>query len=154
MFWNFSQNCKRGPFEIFNIHSLARFQTIEGVTTSVRVVVLYISDYFCCFFERRFFFSGFSWTTWWKDFRIYQFWIEGYRVNVLTKQSRAWYKIADWIRNWMNKFKRTSYIYPPSIICSYSLTLISIEILVTFCNFAAKFWSALAFRQCLFNFHS
>ena len=49
----------------------------------------------------------------------------------------------------LNKFTGTSYIYAPSIICSYSRTLISIEILVTSCNFAAKLWSSSAFRQFL-----
>ena len=56
---------------------------------------------------------------------------------------------TNWMRNWMNKFTGTSYIYPLSIICSYSRTLISIEILVTSCNFAAKLWSSSAFRQFL-----
>ena len=113
---------------------------------------LLLGSLFCTFliifvaFWRTFFFSSFSW---WKDFRIYQFWIEVCRVIVLTKQSRIWYKTADWIRYWMNKFTGTSYIYPPSIIFSYSRTLVSIEILVTSCNFAAKLWSSSAFRQFL-----
>ena len=113
---------------------------------------LLLGSLFCTFlivfvaFLKDILLFGFSW---WKDFWIYQFWIEVCRVIVLTKQSRIWYKTAYRIRNWMNKFTGTSYIYPPSIICSYSRTLISIEILVTSCNFAAKFWSSSAIRQFL-----
>ena len=39
----------------------------------------------------------------------------------------------------MNNFIGRSYIYHPSIICSYPRVLISIQILVISCNFAAKF---------------
>ena len=30
-----AENCKRGPFEIFNIHSVAEFQKIEGISFGV-----------------------------------------------------------------------------------------------------------------------
>ena len=125
---------------------------VERSKTPVTMLRLRLESLFCTFliifvaFWRTFFFSSFSW---WKDCRIYQFWIEVW-VIVLTKQSRIWYMTADWIRNWLNEFTDTSYIYIPSYHHLFILaSLISIKILVTSCNFAAKFWSSSAIRQFL-----
>ena len=87
-------------------------------------------------------------TSRWKDFRVCWFWTEVLKGIVLKKLK--WSLIQDrrlkYKMNWIILQVQAIYTLPASSVHTRVLYFF-IEILVTSCTFAAKFWSALAFRQ-------